>query len=82
MSDRCGALDVAYRADFFCVMTLKNLKKYLRIHFFFNFFFVASSRYRNLAWFSSASLIRPISMSAEVGSEKKSEKNSEKKKKI
>ena len=64
----------SYRADFFCVMTLENLKKYLRIHFFFNFFFVASSRYGNLAWFHSASLIRSISMSAEDGSEKKSEK--------
>ena len=55
-----------YRADFFCVMALKNLKKYLRIHFFPNFF-VASSRHRNLTWFHSASLIRSISMSAEVG---------------
>ena len=38
-----------YRADFFCVMTFKNLKKYLRIHFFINFFFVASSQHRNHA---------------------------------
>ena len=49
-----------------CSDVTGNLKKYLRIHFFFNFFFVASSRYRNHAWFHSASLIRSISMSAEV----------------
>ena len=27
-----------YRADFFCVTTLEHLKKYIRIHFFSNFF--------------------------------------------
>ena len=50
-------------------ITYGNAQKYLRIHFFFGFFFGVLSHGKG-AWFSSAWLIRSISMSAEVGSEK------------